>query len=152
VQPENAAALIGLFPVLFIGMWLAVTSLLGVFSGWFELQSLYPNRDEQPLDSIWFVSGALGKGNLYNPWGNVSFGNCLRLEPCLAGLRVRVWRIFGMFQRPFFVPWPCITVEERRFVFFRYYRLEFDRTGGRALTIWGRAFNRLAKTGLIKLP
>jgi len=133
-------------------MWLAITTLLGVLAGWFELQDLYADRDEPALDRLQFVSGALGRGNLLNPWGNVSYGSCLSLDVCRGGLRVRVWRIFAVFQTPIFVPWPCITVEVKRILFFRRYRLEFARTYGRALTISERAFDRIAQTGLLKRP
>jgi hypothetical protein len=131
-------------------MWLAITTLLGVFAGWFELQRLYPDRDEEPSDKLRSVSGAIGRGSLLNPWGNVSYGSCLTLEVCYSGLRVRVWRIFAVFQKPIFVPWPCIEVQEKRVLFLQRYRLEFARTGGSALTISERAFRRIAEHGSLK--
>ena len=140
------------FPFLFVGMWLGVTALLGFFAGWFELQDLYPNREEEPLDRLRFASGAIGRGSLFNPWGNVSYGGCLNLDVCPGGLRIRVQRLFAPFQRPIFVPWPCITVKLKRVLFFERYRLEFARTDGRALTLSKRAFNRIAKKGLLKQP
>jgi hypothetical protein len=141
-----------LFLLLFPAFWLAVTTLLGVMAGWFELQDLYPDRDEEPSDCLRFVSGAIGRGSLLNPWGNVSYGGCLSLDVCRGGLRVRVWRIFAAFQKPIYVPWPCITVEMKHLLFFPRYRLEFARTDGRALIISKRAFDRIARTGLLKQP
>ena len=122
------------------------------FAGWFELQDLYPNREEEPLDRLRFVSGAIGTGSLLNPWGNVSYGRCLSLDVCPGGLRVRVQRFFVPFQKPIFVPWACITVERKRILFISRYRLEFARTDGRALTISKRAVDRIARTGQLKQP
>ena len=133
-------------------MWLAITTTLGAFAGWFELQELYPDGDEEPLDRLRFVSGAIGRGSLFNPWGNVSYGGCLSLDVCPHGLRIGVWRIFAVFQKRIFIPWPCITVEFKRILFLQRYRLEFAQTDGRALTISKRAFDRIARVGLLKSP
>jgi hypothetical protein len=131
-------------------MWLLVTTALSIFAGWFELQPLYPDRDDEPLDALRFVSGAIGRGSLFNPWGNVAYGHCLSLDVCHGGLRVSVWRVFAPFQKPIFIPWPCISVREKRFLFLRRYRLEFAQTDGRALTISNRVFRRIAEHGLPK--
>ena len=148
----NPHAFLAVFPLLFVGLWLGVGALLGFLAGWFELQDLYPDRAEQPLDRLRFVSGAIGRGGLLNPWGNVSYGSCLSLDVCRGGLRVRVQRFFAPLQKPIFVPWPCITVEMKRILFFSRYRLEFARADGRALTISQRAFDRIARAGLLNQP
>lgn len=139
----NENVLWGLFPLFFVGMWLVATSVLAFFAGWPTLQQLFPDRDEQPIDRLRMQSGSLGKGSLWNPWGNVRYGGCLRFDVCRSGLRVAVWKIFGPFVGPFFVPWPEITVTEWRFLFFRMYRLSLGRSGS-FLTIRARAYRRIA--------
>jgi hypothetical protein len=139
-----------LFPLFFIGMWLLVTTLLGAWSGWTSLQDEYPDRTEEPRLRLRFQSGALGSGNLWSPWGNVQYGNCLRLDVCASGLRISMWRIFGPFLRPFFVPWHDITASERRMLLFKMYRLSLGRTG-RALTIPARTYRRLAAVSPLSL-
>jgi hypothetical protein len=152
VGEEPSATAFYWFLPLFAAFWLLVTGMLGFIAGWFDLQDTYPDRDEEPLDRLWFVNGALGRGNLYNPWGNVSYGGCLSMGVCPGGLRVRVSRLFAPFQSAIYIPWNCITVEAKSMFFFRRYRLQFDRTEGRALTISSRAFERIARTGLLKRP
>ena len=92
-----------LFPLFFAGMWLAVTSLIPFMSGWFELQSRYPDRSEEPIRRWTMASGRLGPLAQYS--------SCLVLAVCPSGLRVGVWRMFGPFCRNFFVPWSDLRVE-----------------------------------------
>ena len=81
------------FPFLFVGMWLLISTVLGMWSGWNTLQDECPDRQERPNLRLRFQSGALGSGRLWNPWGNVQYGNCLRLDACPAGLRISLWKI-----------------------------------------------------------
>jgi hypothetical protein len=147
----NEAAFLAVFPFAFIGLWLTATMALGYFSGWFSLQERYPDQDERPIDRLRMRSGSLGRGSLWNPWGAVRFNHCLRFDVCKSGLRIAVWRIFGVFQRPFFVPWSEIRVEEKKFLFMRMYRLNFGRDGGSALTVWRKAFERIAASSDLKV-
>lgn len=146
----NENAFLASFPFLFIGMWLAVTTLLWVLSGWNTLQVRFPNKAEMPLRRMRFQSGMLGKGGLWNPWGNVNYGNCLRIDICQSGLRVAIWRVFGLSARPFLVPWNLISVEERRYLFFRIYRLSFGDPELSKLTVWRRTFARIEQSGFLQ--
>jgi hypothetical protein len=92
-----------LFPLFFAGMWLAVTSVIAVMSGWFELQSRYPDRSEEPIRRWAMASGRLGPLAQYS--------SCMVLAVCPSGLRVGVWRVFGPFCRNFFVPWSDLGVQ-----------------------------------------
>ena len=146
----NDTAFLAIFPFLFIGMWFAVTSAIGWWSGWYALQDRFPNREAMIRDRLHLQSAGLGKGRIWNPWGNVNYGSCLRFDICQEGLRVAVWRIFGPFCRPFLVPWDKITVEEVRFLFFPYYRLSFGDPDLSALTIRSRAYRRIVASGLLR--
>jgi len=37
------------FPLLFVAMWLLITTILSLVSGWFWLAAKFPNRPEEPL-------------------------------------------------------------------------------------------------------
>ena len=148
----NQTALFAIFPFLFFGMWLLVTTLLWWWSGWGALQEKFPNIDEAPLKRMRFQSGMLGKGTQWNPWGNVNYGKCLLLDICPSGLRVAIWRIFGLFSKPFFIPWQRITVEQRLILFMRYYRLSFGDPNLSALTIWRRTFSCIEQLGFLNAP
>jgi len=91
-----------LFPFFFIAMWLTVTTILSVVSGWFRLASQYPNRPEKALYKASFVSGSLG---------SVSMRGLLKLEACPSGMRIGIFRLFGPFCRDFLVPWREIHVQ-----------------------------------------
>lgn len=142
-----------LIPVLFITffsiMWLGVTSLLGLLSGWFALQRAFPDRiDQQPVLSLRGQTGMMG-GLAFMP---VNFKHCIRLDACPAGLRVGVTRLFGPFQKPFFVPWSNVTVRRGKFLFGSHFRLGFGMPEVGGLTLAAGPATRLAETGLLRLP
>lgn len=96
------------FPLFFAVLWIAITTLLMALSGWFGLQSSYPDKPDDPLiKSLANTSGAMGRF----PPGGVQFGFSLNLDVCQSGLRVRVWKILWPFARPIFVPWSRIETE-----------------------------------------
>lgn len=136
MSPEAAKWFAIAFPFLFIAMWTLVTTLLGFLSGWFTLQTWYADdRNEQPLLKLGWQSGSMGLG--------VNFSNCLTIAATRRGLSLRVWRIFGLFQRPLLIPWSEITVTPKRFLFVRTVRLEFGRPPSGSLRISERTWDRL---------
>ncbi|HLY58053.1 MAG TPA: hypothetical protein VKS60_20995, partial [Stellaceae bacterium] len=86
-----------LFPSFFIGIWLLVTTVAGLVSGWFELMRRFPDRDEGAILRIGFVSGTMGP--------LVRFNGLLTLSASVSGLRVGMLRLLGPFCRDFLVPW-----------------------------------------------
>ncbi len=136
MSPEETKWFLMAFPFLFVGMWLLVTTMLGFMSGWFSLQQWYPDdRNEDPLLKLRWQSGSMGLG--------VSFSSCLTLASRRDGLSVRVWRIFGPFQRPLLIPWNEITAEPKRFLLYRMVRLNFGRPPSGSLKISERTWNKL---------
>lgn len=96
-----------LFPLFFAALWLAVTSLIGLLTGWYGLMQRYPDRHERP---VLHLRGQLGfMGPL-----NSRLRGVLRLSVCPSGLRVGMFRLFGPFSRDFFVPWEEISVAHAR--------------------------------------
>jgi len=126
--------LIGLFPVFFVLFWVLVTSLLGLFSGWFQLQQQFPSNDDAPLLRLGGRSGTMS---------GVNFSGILTLAACRSGLRVGLWRIFGPFQRPFQVPWDQVEAEPVTRFLMPMIRLHFGRPATRKLTISVRTWERL---------
>jgi hypothetical protein len=124
---QTGTIFLAIFPFFFIGMWLAVTMLLGLFSGWFTLQNRYPNNDEPALLTLRSQSGMMGK--------RVGMNGILTLSACPSGLRVGIWRMFGLFQRPFLVPWDEITADSKTFFFVPMARLSLGRPDVGSLTI-----------------
>lgn len=50
------------FPLFFVSLWLAVTTILAVLSGWFRLMARFPNQTVEPLLRIRGQSGSMGLG------------------------------------------------------------------------------------------
>lgn len=124
------------FPFLFLGMWMLATTMLGFMSGWFSLQEWYPDDgNEEPLLKLGWQTGSMGIG--------VNFGNCLTLAATRKGLSVRVWRIFGPFQRPLLIPWREITAEPKHFLFLRMVRLSFGSPPSGSLRIREKVWDKL---------
>lgn len=146
----NNNAFVAIFPLVFVGLWLAVGVFIAVIGGWSGLAVKFPDRIETPLQRLRFRSGRLGNGSIWNPFGGVSYNSCLHFDICRSGLRVAISRLFSPFSRPFFVPWNQISVEEKRFLFFCRYRLTFGSDDPNALTIYPPTFKRIAASGLLK--
>lgn len=122
------------FPFMFLGVWTLVSIFLGFLSGWFSLQEWYADDGiEEPLLTLRWQSGSMGLG--------VNFGNCLTLAAKPKGLSIRLWRLFGPFQRPLLIPWREIKAEPKRLLFFRMVRLSLGSTG--SLKIREATWNRL---------
>jgi len=125
---------IWLFPLAFIGLWIFIGTFLGWMSGWYGLARRFPNRPQPAL---------LKLGHAYGSMRGVNFNGILVLSVCQDGLRVGVWRIFGLFSRDFFVPWAALSVTRRNRVLWKIAVLRFDGSGSQ-LKIMSHVADRLA--------
>ena len=108
------------FPVFFVGMWLLVTFMLGLMSGWFSLQQWYADDgSEEPLLRLRSQSGSMGMG--------VALNGCLKLRAYRSGLGIGIWRIFGIFQKPLKVPWNEIEAEPSSSFFLPMVKLQLGK-------------------------
>lgn len=124
------------FPVFFVGIWLFVTTLLGVLSGWFALQHRYPAANEEPLVRRKVSAASMGLG--------VSYRGMITIAACPSGLRVSTNRIMAPFQRAFVVPWREIETEEAVSFFLPIVRLRFGRPEVGKLTVGARDWAAVA--------
>lgn len=132
-------------PLFFGVLWIGVTTVLGLMSGWFALASQFPDRPEETLAKINGQSGTMGAFG-------VNFNGILNFEVCPSGLRVSVNRIFGPFSHPFFVPWDNISVERKARIIGPAAVLWFGGVGAGKLTLAGYVANRLARVSAGKWP
>jgi hypothetical protein len=131
------------FPLLFIVMWITVTTLLGFLSGWFALMRTYPDQEETPLQSFSWQSGSM---NL------VGMRSVLNLSPCPSGLRLGMMRLFGPFCRDFLVPWDEISILRKDRFFMKVAQLSFGRPAIGKLTISADVADRLARAASSHWP
>jgi len=127
------------------GLWLAITTTLGIFSGWFLLMWKYPDRKEETaLLQLKRQSGSMGLG--------VAMQSILNISVCPSGLRVGIMRIFGPFCRNVLVPWEVITVERKNWWFSRVATLRFGNPVVGRLSIPAHLADRLARAALAQWP
>ena len=124
------------FPIFFVLLWLAVTTLLSVTSGWFLLMRRYPDRPEHALCTFVRQSGSMN-------W--VGMHSILNLSVCPSGLRVGITRVFGPFSRDFFVPWSSVGVTRKNRVLWKVAELSFGQPLIGQLSIPAEVANRLAR-------
>lgn len=124
------------FPFIFAAVWLLVTVTLSRMSGWRALSDAFPDRADETLIGFGAASGQMGLG--------VSYNSCLVITACRQGLRIGVWKIFGPFDRPFFVPWGQLTSERTRSLLGQRVTLCFGRPAIGHLQISSRLADKLA--------
>jgi hypothetical protein len=81
------------FPLLFAALWLSITAILALPSGWLRLMTRFPDQRAQPALRLSWQSGTMGAG--------VHIRGALILSVCSSGLRVGIMRLFGPFCRDF---------------------------------------------------
>jgi hypothetical protein len=132
------------FPLFFVGLWLTVTTVLALLSGWFRLMVKYPDRAVQPILRMRGQGGSMGLG--------VHMSGILTLSVCPPGLRVGMMRMFGPFCRDFLVPWESIAVVRKNMLFRPVAELRFGDPAAGTLRIPGHVANRLARAAVGRWP
>ena len=132
-----------LFAFAFVAMWLAVTAALARQSGWNRLAERYPDRDQIPLRRLRMASARMNR---------VTFNGALTIDICPGGLRFSLWRIFGLFQSPFLVPYAEITVSEQRMLFLRMISLSCGPGPVATILINQRTFDQIAAASPLRMP
>jgi hypothetical protein len=125
------------FAVAFALLWLLVTTLLDLLSGWFRLMREFPDRVEQPKLRLRYQSGMMGQ--------LVGMNGILALSVCPSGIRIGIMRLFGPFSRNFFVPWNDLVVVRKKFLFWPVAKLQFGNPMEGSLTISAHVADRLAR-------
>ena len=124
------------FFLFFAAMWLAVTTLLGLLSGWYSLRQNYADdAGEKPLLTLRGQSGSMGIV--------VALSGVLRLRAYPSGLGIGISRMFGPFQRPLKIPWGEIDAEPGTSLFVPSVTLRLGRRGTGRLRISAVSWNRL---------
>ncbi|MBI2519302.1 MAG: hypothetical protein HYV97_02745 [Bdellovibrio sp.] len=124
------------FPIYFIVMWLSLTCLLGLLSGWYSLMDYFPDQKEKALLTLKHQGGTMGL---------VSMSGILILAVCPSGLRLGIMRIFGPFSRSIFVPWKQLSITRKQGFFGRKAILQFGTPQVGKISIAGYIADRLQK-------
>jgi len=124
------------FPILFVGMWLVATTVIGFLSGWYNLQQWYPDEEgEEPLLTLNGQSGSMGMG--------VALNGILKLRSYPSGLGLSVLRIFAPFQKPLKFPWSEIEADPSSSFFLPMVTLSLGKPANGRLKISARSWSRL---------
>jgi hypothetical protein len=131
-------------PVFFILLWLLITTILALASGWFRLAKVFPDREEAALVEFRGMSGAMGPG--------VNMRNVLRFGVCRSGLRIGILRLLGPFSKDFLVPWSSIGVSREKVLFGTAARLRFGNPVVGSIVIPAGDADRLAEAAVGNWP
>jgi hypothetical protein len=101
---------------LFVGMWVGICVLLGLFGGWASLANQF--RAGEPVQGERFRLASGSSGVRFFP---VGYGNCLFVTLNETGFGLSILFLFRIFHPPLFIPWREVeSAERRRFLFRRY--------------------------------
>jgi hypothetical protein len=131
-------------PVLFVAIWLLVTSLLGLASGWYALARAFPDRPETAQLRLTGETGYMGAG--------VHMGGVLSLSVCPSGLRVGISKLLGPFCGDFLVPWGELSAHPKKAMFVSLVALEFAAPPVGRLDIRPDTAQRLARAAGDRWP
>ena len=132
------------FPFFFVALWLTVTTILALLSGWFRLMEVYPDQSDEPILRLRGQSGTMGLG--------VGMNGVLILSVCPTGLRVGMMRVFGPFCRDFFVPWESIVVVRKTILFWPIAKLQFGNPAVGRLSVSAHVADRIARAAVGRWP
>src|SRR5260221_9229730 len=125
-------------------MWLGVTTILSLLSGWFVLASRFPDREAEPIQRFSFQSGMMGFA--------VGMHGILTLTVCNTGLRVGIMRLFGPFSRDFFVPWENVAITRKNILFEKIAKLQFGNPAIGTLSISAALAGKIARLAGSRWP
>lgn len=104
------------FPVIFVGLWLAVCFLLASVSGWTRLGA----RHKQVVEYEGASFNASGRIGLVN------YNNVLHVGADEEHLYLSIMFLFKAGHPALRIPWSAIAVSKHNGIFFRYVRLRID--------------------------
>ncbi|MEM6476728.1 MAG: hypothetical protein AAF687_11230 [Pseudomonadota bacterium] len=129
-----------LFAIVFPAIWLGVTTLIAKVGGWSRLERDFPDRpNATTLKRFRFSNGHLG-----HPLFGASYSGILTFEVCEAGLRIRVWKLFGWFSNPLFLPWDRFRTERYQWFIWDACRIYWGPETRDSMIIYRRLAERLA--------
>lgn len=118
-------------------LWLVITCLLGVMSGWLGLREAYADNPNEPaIERFGGVSGSMGRF----PPGGVQYGFGLTIDVCESGMRLSAPRFLSPLSRPVIIPWKDIKPEKA----FGYTRLVFGEPEVGILRLRNGLFDKIS--------
>jgi hypothetical protein len=127
--------LLPLFPIVFIGFWLAIAYLLSHVSGWRVLAAQYATQQQPTGTHFRFCSAALR---------GVSFRSALNLAASPDGLFLWPFLPFRPAFARLFVPWSDLAADLDKRWLVTYVALHFAKAPGLRLRIRSTLAERLA--------
>jgi len=106
-------------------------------SGWWELSRIYKAMVSPDGKRFWFQSASMRMGTNY--------GNCLIVGVNREGIRLSVLFLFRIGHPPLFIPWPDVSMSEKRFLFFfKQVELRFAKCPSIPFVISRRLMDRIS--------
>jgi hypothetical protein len=137
------------FPLLAVGVFVAISFTVSLLGGWWRLARSYPRQDATGATRFFFQSGRFG--------GAINYGSCLTFAVDREYLHIATMLPFRLSHAPLSIPWTDIESREfREMLIFPSVTFTFARTPGVKLSISKRlalkliraARDRMAATSL----
>ncbi len=141
-------ALVALFLIFFVAMWLAVCRLSAWFGGWSQLAKAYPQTWETGDDlfhAMW------GQGVQV---GHVTYNNCVRIRAGATGLDLCPIFLFRAGHPGLHIPWDDLHVSPGQSLFWRTADLRAAKVPTVRIRISWSLAQKLAEatSGAFRLP
>jgi hypothetical protein len=128
-----------IFPIYFLGLWLLVSTVISVMSGWFSLGEKFRNRVAFNGKKWWGQSGQMR-------W-LTNYTGCLILGANSQGLYLGALFLFRFMHPPLLVPWGEIRVRRTtRWLFGESVTFTMGHELGVNLRISGKLADKLRKS------
>ena len=122
------------FPLFFVGLWLLVSTILSVMSGWTDLAKRFrSSRRPDGRTLSWQVVSV----------GFVPENGVTALVVGRDGLYLSSFLIFRFMRPPLLIPWSEVRLVSSRSFFGRLERFELDLASATTLTIKRAAFDAM---------
>ncbi len=97
-------ALLALFPLFFVALWIVVCRLCAVLGGWTRLAEAYPDTCESGDDVFHTMLGQAVQ------IGRVTYKGCVTIRATRAGLHMRPMILFRPGHAALHIPWDEVQV------------------------------------------
>ena len=121
--------------LLVVALWLGICAILSYQSGWHRLAGKFPSTSPAEGTSFSLTSGLIG---------TITYASALSLTVGHQGLRMAVLFPFRFQSPPLFIPWTAVVSADVRGRALSKHALVSLRDGCPAITIYGRAGQKVA--------
>jgi hypothetical protein len=127
--------------VLFVGLWLLLTKLFSLVSGWHKLVSVFPGIDMSEGVMVSHQTARIG---------NILYKKCLIWECRETGFFMKTMALFKGFHSPVLIPWSEIRINPAKYVFQDGYAISVQSVPGFSMWVKKSEFSDCLKEYVLR--